>query len=376
MDPLAHALFGAALAKTPLGRRSPMSAGALVVASIAPDLDAVAWLFGGREALLRVHGGLTHSPIGLVLLGFALVPFLRWVEREFGGRSSVFSAGGRPGTCAPAVVVGLLLHVPLDLLTDHGARPLLPFWGTWLRADLLHPTDPWLWLLFGGAAALAGRRSAGGSLLLALAALLGWGLVLTHDGPPRLRWGFPLACLLLAWLRAAEVGRKQAQRTLARAGGLGVLYLSLVTAMKFDSVERAREALAAAVPEAQVTGVHPSFGSPLAWRIVALHEGRTLEVRVRWGEAPEVVDLDQAPNHPLVQTAFKLDQSQAWLDWARHPVGTVQPEADGGAWVELRDVAEARRPWDEALRWRHRFSAEEVTRYQRLFDLEAELRRR
>ena len=57
-------------------------------------------------------------------------------------------------------------------------------------------------------------------------------------------------------------------------------------------------------------------------------------------------------------------------------MGRVEPEADGGAWVELRDVAESGRPWDEALRWRYRYSPEDAARVQRLFEFEAELKRR
>lgn len=377
MDPLAHALFGAALAKSPLGRRSPMSAGALVVGAVAPDLDSLAWLIGGREAWLKVHAGLLHSPLGLLLLGLALVPLLRWVEREFFGRFSVFSAGGRPRTCAAATIVGLLSHVPLDMLTDHGARPGMPFSGAWMRADLVHPNDPWLWLIFGGAAALAGQRTARGSVLLAGAALLAWVGVLQHEnGPAWLRWVFPVACAVLAWLRAAKVGRKHPQRTLARAGGLTFLYLCLLTAARSDSWDRARAALDRSAPEAVLVSAHPRFGTPLAWSLFARSDQRLLEVRVRWRQAPELLDLAQTPGHPLVRTAMRLEQSATWRRTARLPLGTVEPGPDGAAWVELRDAAEGGRPWDAMLRWRYRFPPEEVGRIQRMFEEEARLRGR
>ena len=368
MDPLAHALFGAALAKSPLGRRSPLSAGALVIGSVAPDLDGLAWLLGGREAWLKVHAGLSHSPFGLLLLGLALVPLLRWVEREFLGRTSVFSAGGRPGTCAPATVVGLLSHVPLDLLTDHGARPWTPLSEAWVRGDLVYPSDPWLWLIFGGAAALAGRRTARGSVLLVGAALLAWLGVLQHrQAPTWLRGVFPGAGAVRAGRRAAGVGRKHAKRTLRRAAGLTFLYLCLLVSARSVSWTRAERTLDRAAPGSVLVSAHPRFGTPLTWSLFARSGQRLLEVRVRWGAEPEVLDLTQAPSHPLVRTAMRLEQSATWRRTARLPLGTVEAEPDGAAWVELRDAPEGGRPWDPALRWRYRFPPEEVSRIQRMF---------
>ena len=354
-----------------------MSAGALVIGAVAPDLDALSWLFGGQEAWLKVHAGLSHSPLGLLLLGLALVPFLRWVEREFIGRSSVFSAGGRRGTCAPATIVGLLTHVPLDLLTDRGARPGVPFSEAWIRGDLVYPDDPWLWLIFGGAAALAGRRTARGSVLLAGAAITGWMIVLQHDdGPSWLGWVFPVACLVLAWLRAADVGRKHAQRTIARAGGLTLLYLCLLTAGRTQSWQRARASLERSEPDAVLLSTHPCFARPLTWSVFARSGLHIFEMRMRWREVPERVELAQDPEHPLVRTAMRLEQSTTWRRYARLSLGTVEPLPDGGAWVELRDAAEGGRPWDQRLRWRHNFPPEEVARIQRLFEEEARLRGR
>lgn len=347
---------------------------------MAPDLDAVSWLLGGREAWLKVHAGLSHSPFGLLLIGLALVPFLRWVEREFLGRSSVFSAGGRTKTCAAAVIVGLLSHVPLDLLSDRGARPGLPFSDVWLRADLVHPTDPWLWLIIGGTAALAGRRTARGSVLLLGAALFAWFMVLRHEASPTwLRWAFPIAGLILAWLRAADVGRKHAARTLTRGLGLALLYLFLLFTGRAESLRRAEVSLERVAPDHVVVSIHPRFGNPLSWSVFAARYGPTshvLEVRVRWRVEPEVIDLEQDPEHPLVRTAQRLEQSAIWRRSARLPLGTAEPGPDGSAWVELRDATEAGRPWDKLLRWRHHFPREEVARIQRLYEEEARLRAR
>lgn len=376
MDPLAHALFGGALAKSPVGRRSPLSAAALVVGSIAPDVDLITWWLGGRDAWIKAHAGLTHSPVGLVLLGLALVPFLRWVEREFTSRHSVFAVGGRPGTCATAVMVGLALHVPLDLLTDHGARPGYPLTGAWVRADLVHPTDPFLWLLFGGAAALAGKRSAFGSIALSLAVFCGWALIHSHGNAPGwLQWAFLGTSVLLGWMRAAEVGRKGSRVILARCAGLGCLYLVLLFASRADSVARVRKALAESAPDATLLGAHPTFGHPLRWSMLARKGREVLRFEVIWGRAPVLVATPQQPEHMLVQTALRLEESEIWRSGARVPVGTVTEDPDGSAEVALRDLAEADRPWDEVLRWRFRFPADQVQSIRQMFE-EAERSRR
>lgn len=368
MDPLAHALFGGALAKTPVGRRSPASATALVVASVAPDLDWLSWPIGGRDAWFKVQSGLSHSLLGMILLGLALVPFLRWLERRFFGRHSVFRAGGRPDTCAPAVLVGLALHVPLDLFTDIGAQPLTPFWDGRVRADLIHPTDPFLWLIFGGAAALAGKRSSSGSLALAIAAAIGTGLVWTHDASAWIRYGFPGACALIAWMRAAEVGRKKSLHSLKRAAGLAGLYVCLVIAGKTSGTQRAQEALAKADESAEIISVHPTFGNPLRWRAFAQGARGRYTLDVSWGKPVAVNLLQDHSSHPLARTALRDELTTDWRSAARLPAAAVELEPDGAGRVVLWDRAQEGRPWDEALRFETRYPAAEVERIHRLFE--------
>src|SRR4051812_27794789 len=80
MDNLTHTLFGATLARTPLGRAGRGTLAALLVASNAPDVDIVAAIGGGTRTYLEWHRGPTHGPLGVVGLGL-LSAGLVWAGR-------------------------------------------------------------------------------------------------------------------------------------------------------------------------------------------------------------------------------------------------------------------------------------------------------
>ena len=67
MDPLAHTLLGAALARTKLGRERPLAMPVLVLAANAPDIDVIAY-FWSSDTALAFRRGPTHGPIGLAVL--------------------------------------------------------------------------------------------------------------------------------------------------------------------------------------------------------------------------------------------------------------------------------------------------------------------
>ena len=49
-----------------------------VVAAIAPDVDAVCWLFVDRERFFHLHRAILHGLPGLIVLSVALAAFWRW----------------------------------------------------------------------------------------------------------------------------------------------------------------------------------------------------------------------------------------------------------------------------------------------------------
>src|SRR2546430_4220597 len=81
MDNVTPTLFAATLARTPLARAGRGTLPALVLASNAPDIDLVAAARGGTITYLQWHRGITHGPLGVIVLGAgsaAVVWLGRW----------------------------------------------------------------------------------------------------------------------------------------------------------------------------------------------------------------------------------------------------------------------------------------------------------
>ena len=130
-DNLTHGLAGALLAQTGLqGRRyGPAAAGALVVGTELPDLDAL-FALGGPVLSFVHHRGMTHSLLGgagLTLLGALLLgrlfrahPYWRLVLW---------------------IYLGVVLHIGMDVLTPYGTQLLWPLTTKWYTANALFILD-------------------------------------------------------------------------------------------------------------------------------------------------------------------------------------------------------------------------------------------
>jgi membrane-bound metal-dependent hydrolase YbcI (DUF457 family) len=176
LDNLTHTLFGLTLARTALGRAGRGTTAALVIASNAPDVDIVATA-SGALTYLRWHRGPTHGPIGLIGLGLATASFVwLWYDGPARLKSRRLQARRRNGEQGPpdrdvvsrsrpsfsmlAVVsmIGVLMHVLMDLPTSYGTRPLSPFDWHWYATDWMPVVD--IYLLMALAAGLAFGRTA------------------------------------------------------------------------------------------------------------------------------------------------------------------------------------------------------------------------
>jgi len=267
MDNLTHTLTGLALAQAGLSRASRGATLTLVLASNLPDIDILAGL-QGATAYLENHRDLTHSLLGAPPLALALA----------GGMRALL-AGSRFLPLAGCALLGVALHVFMDLWTSYGTRVLSPFDTTWYAWDVVFIIDPYL-------------------LLILLASLL-----LARRAGPRL----------------ASLGLALA---LAYVGGRAVLHARALDAI-LARVPASRPVVAAALPTAQ---------DPFRWRALA-DDGAaywTGEVRLngtaeplrRREKTPETTEVARVRASSKVAAVF-LDFSRfPWLRVSRTDAGT------------------------------------------------------
>ena len=170
MDNLTHSLFALTLARTRLGRVGRGATLALVVASNAPDIDAVS-LIGGTGAYLRWHRGPTHGLLGIAALGW-LTGVLVWGACRLWTRRDSAPPDARLGSLIAISSLAVLCHILMDLPTSYGTRLLSPFDWHWVAVDWIPIVDIYLLaalaagLIFGRVSADARRRNAMLALVL------------------------------------------------------------------------------------------------------------------------------------------------------------------------------------------------------------------
>jgi membrane-bound metal-dependent hydrolase YbcI (DUF457 family) len=166
LDNLTHTLFAATLARSPLGRAGRGTTAALLIASNAPDIDIVTAARGG-VSYLAWHRGPTHGPLGIVGLG-VLTAWLVWMGRRALDRRSPMQTASRApqdgpdasfGMLVVVSMIGVLLHVLMDVPTSYGTQLLSPLDWHWFAIDWLPIVDIYL-LIALAAGLLFGRVSA------------------------------------------------------------------------------------------------------------------------------------------------------------------------------------------------------------------------
>jgi membrane-bound metal-dependent hydrolase YbcI (DUF457 family) len=379
MDNLTHTLFAATLARTPLERAGRGTTAALILASNAPDIDIVTTA-GGALSYLQWHRGPTHGPLGVIALGVVVAgmvwtaSWLRdWIRRR--RSDDVHHQAARFGALALVSILGVLLHVLMDVPTSYGTRLLSPFDWRWFAVDLMPIIDVYLLTVL-GACLWFGREAPDGTKAT------------------------------LNRLRAKRVGvsrRSSPEHRRAEAEGPPyepgpspwnarrrnvVLALSLMAANYGVRIVAHREAVAAAPrifgptlpdrcdaagaqgplldrwpihrqPSARDAGRRclleiaalPTFASPFHWRLVAqlsnAYETRDigligLALRRRSGapEAPWRL-VRRYPNHwpPVAAQASTARTAQLFLGFSRFPVVSTGRGRDGATtvtWTDLR----------------------------------------
>ena len=334
MDNLTHSLFGITLARTPLSRAGRGTTAALLLASNAPDVDILATA-GGAVKYLEWHRGMTHGPLGIVGLGIVSAALV-WIGLRLYDRRWPPTPGGRDhgasfGMLVAVSIVGVLLHVLMDLPTSYGTRLLSPFDWRWFAVDWMPIVD--IYLLMALVIGLLGRPTPSQRRAKAAFVLL---LMATNYG-----------VRAVAHRQALEVAPRLFGPTLPLPCDPPRSSTALV-----DSWPRPE------TPSGPPSGTRclvemvamPSFTSPFTWRIVAqmsnayeIHDIDLLDRRYREPEngsdVPWRLTL-RYPNvwTPTVQKAATTHVGQAFLGFSRFPAARSAADAHGITTVRWADM--------------------------------------
>lgn len=113
VDIVHHGIIGVAGAGVASSLGQPEIAAGFLLGSLLPDLD-VLFIVLGKSRFLRLHQGMTHSLLGIPVLG--------------GLAAALFAGlGGIPfAPLVIGIVAGMIVHVLLDLMNTFGVRILWP----------------------------------------------------------------------------------------------------------------------------------------------------------------------------------------------------------------------------------------------------------
>lgn len=298
MDNITHTLTAVALSQAGFNRKTRYATLALILAANVPDVDwiSLAW---GSTTYLKYHRGITHSILGVTVLGLVS----GWLVYTLGRRA-------RPKPGAPldrgwlllAAWLGAASHLLLDFTNSYGVRPFLPFSARWYAWDIMFVFDP---------------------LLLGLL-MVGLGL------PAVLR------------LVSEEVGAKKARPRWGAVFCLGAL-LALWGLREFAHrrVVTLLESHTFQEQSPQRVGAFPSPANPFDWTGVVETESafEVVPASALAGDIdPEVARRYHKPEpSAALQAALATRTGRIFVDFARFPWAGVE-ETEEGYLVSIRDL--------------------------------------
>lgn len=298
MEPVTHALTSFALSRAGLNKITRAATPMLLVSGLVADVDWVT-RFGGADSFLRGHRTITHSLVGtaVIVAGLAAASWL------FGRKNPKFAVG-----IAPALLVcgtGAGVHLFLDLLNAYGVKLLWPFSEKWYAWDLADSVDSWI-------------------LFFLLAGLL---------TPELFR------------LVLEEIGSKPKRHGRQRGAIVGLVFVALVIGGRAFAHEHAVALLDSHDYRGQTpleVAAFPRPSNPLLWSGVVETDNAifNLEVPLSPGREfdPELAAVHFKPQPSLtLKNAVNSSSAVEFLDFARFPLASVQPEGDGFQ-VRLRDM--------------------------------------
>jgi inner membrane protein len=141
MEPVTHFLFGAAMGRAGLNRKTAFATATLTLAAEAADLDVLS-RFGGSAFALNHHRGFTHSLLGVPLVATVVVGFVYLLWRLRGRKTRNPNLPPRWGVLFAYSCLAGLSHILLDYTTAYGVRPLWPFSERWISGDIVFIIEP------------------------------------------------------------------------------------------------------------------------------------------------------------------------------------------------------------------------------------------
>lgn len=299
MDNLTHTLTGFAISYAGFNRKTRYATVAIVIGANLPDIDMIS-RFWGNVTYLKYHRGITHSIIGVTVLGILLAAAFYLFGRRAGPPKAGPALNGR--WLLLACWVATASHLLLDFTNSYGVRPFLPFNSHWYAWGIESIMDPLLWLIL-----IAG---------LALPAL--FRLITEEVGarkPGFQRGAIISLCGMLALWGLRDLSHRRA--------------LNMLDAISYGRVNL------------QELGAFPSFVNPFTWTGV-VETSRTfyvLPVDVL-GRGPEMQDarlFHKSEPSPALEAALKTRTARIFMDFARFPWAEVLP-SENGPTVIIRDL--------------------------------------
>jgi inner membrane protein len=141
LEPVTHFLFGAAMGRAGLNRKTALATATLTLAAEAADLDVLS-RFGGSAFGLNHHRGFTHSFLGVPLVAAVVVAFIYLIWRLRGRKTRNPKLPPRWGLLFGFACLAGLSHLLLDFTNNYGVRPFWPFSERWYSWDIVFIVEP------------------------------------------------------------------------------------------------------------------------------------------------------------------------------------------------------------------------------------------
>jgi inner membrane protein len=141
LEPVTHFLFGAAMGRAGLNRKTALATATLTLAAEAADLDVISRFSGGAEGLNH-HRGFTHSFLGIPLVAAVVVGFVYLIWRARGRKIKDPNLPPRWGLLFGYACLAGVSHILLDFTNNYGVRPFWPFSERWISWDIVFIVEP------------------------------------------------------------------------------------------------------------------------------------------------------------------------------------------------------------------------------------------